>query len=163
MKRPHYVFDPLVGNHPADKQQVDPVVVERPGLHEVRRAGQVREVGDDRQDGGVAEAEPFELRAVVLRVAQGQLDPRRVGAELAAPEIAQLDEQRMHVDEELGRRDVVVDERHPVGQREGHPRRARANREVMDQQVVGMAGVGQIAVVEREVLEPAIGGLDENL
>ena len=89
--------------------------------------------------------------------------PRGIGAEFAPAEIAELDQQRMHVDEELGRRDVVIDERHPVGQREGHARRPRADREMVDQQVVGMTGLGQVAVVERQVLETAIGGLDEDL
>ena len=34
---------------------------------------------------------------------------------------------------------------------------------MVDQQVVGVAGLGQIAIVEREVLEAAVGGLDEDL
>ena len=34
---------------------------------------------------------------------------------------------------------------------------------MVDQDVVGMAGVGQIAIVLRQMLEPRIGGLDEDL
>ena len=42
----------------------------------------------------------------------------------------------MDADEVLGRRDVVVDEHHPAGQRVRRARRARADREMVDQQVV---------------------------
>ena len=69
----------------------------------------------------------------------------------------------MDVDEVLGRRDVVVDEHHPIGQRVGHARRARSDRKMMDQDVVGMAGVGQVAVVHGQVFETRVGGLNENL
>ena len=92
-----------------------------------------------------------------------RLDPRRVGRQLTASQVAELHQQRVHVDEELRRRDVVVDQRHPVGQREGHPRGPRSDREMVDQQVVGMAGVRQIAIVGGQMLEPAIRRLHENL
>ena len=54
----------------------------------------------------------------------------------------------------LRRRDVVVDERHPVRQRERRPRRLRAEREMVEQQVVGMADVDELPVVARQRLEP---------
>ncbi len=163
VERPDEILDPLVGDHPADKQHVHPVVVEGAGLHEVGRAGQVREVGDDRQDRGVGEAQPLEFDAIELGVAQGELHAPGVSPQLATPQVAQLHQQRVHVDEEFRRRDVVVDQRHPVGQSERHPRGPRADREMVDQQVVGMAGVGQVAVVDGEVLQPRVSRLDEDL
>ena len=69
----------------------------------------------------------------------------------------------MHADEILRRRDVVVNERHPVGQREGGARRLGAERKMMEQQVVGMAEIDQLAIVARQRLEPVVRGLDEDL
>ena len=81
-----------------------------------------------------------------------------------APAAEALAGQRaVDADEVLGRRDVVVDERHAIGQRVRRPRRLRPDREMVQQQVVGMAGVDQLAVVARQRLEPAIGGLDEDV
>jgi hypothetical protein len=44
----------------------------------------------------------------------------------------------VHAEEVLGRRDVVVDEHHPARQRECRARRARSERKVVDEQIVGV-------------------------
>ena len=157
------VLDPLVRDDPADKQQVHPLVVEPPRQAPVRRPGEMREARYHRQHAGLWKAGRFELLAVELRVAQRQIAARGIEAELTPAEEAQLHEQRMHVHEVVGWRDVVIDQHHPIGQRVGDARCARSDREVMDQDVVGMAGLGQFAVVDREILEARIGGLDEDL
>ena len=65
--------------------------------------------------------------------------------------------------EVFGRRDVVIDERHSIGHRECRSRRLRADREVVEQQVVGMTRVDQFAIVARQRLEDAIRRFDEDL
>ena len=123
----------------------------------------MREAGHHGQHAGARETERFELLAIELRVAEREIAARRVDAELAATEITQLHQQRMHADEILRRRDVVVDEHHALGQRVGDARGPRSDREVMDQDVVGMAGRRAARGIPGEVLEPRIGGLDEDL
>ena len=124
---------------------------------------EMREIGHDRQHAGAREAERLEILAVELRVAEREIAAVGVGAQLAPAAEALPRQRAMHADEVLRRRDVVIDERHPIGQRERGPRRLRADREMMEQQVVGMAGVDQLAVVARQRLEPRVGGLDEDL
>ena len=126
-------------------------------------AVEVREVGDDRQHGGARKAERLEVLAVELRVAEREIAAIGVGAQLAAAAEALPRQRPVHADEILGRRDVVIDERHPIGQRVRGARGLRAEREMVQQQVVGMAGVDQLAVVARQRLEPVVGGLDEDL
>ena len=157
------IFDLLVRDHPADEHDVRPRVVELVRDEAVRRAVEVREVGDDRQDRGAREAERLEILAVELRVAHREVAAVGVRAELAAPVKALARERAVDAREVLGRRDVVVDERHPIGQREGGPRRARSDREVVEQQVVGMARVDELAVVARQRLEAMVGRLDEDV
>ena len=124
-----------------------------------RRTGSARrsrceKSGHDRQHGGARKAERLEILAVELRVAEREIAAVDVGAQLA-PAAEALPRQRpVDADEVLGRRDVVIDERHPIGQRERRPRRLRSDRKVVEQQVVGMAGVDQLAVVARQRLEP---------
>ena len=123
----------------------------------------MREVGHDRQDAGPRKAKRGKLLPIELGIAEREIAAADVGAQLAAALPAQLDELVVDADEILGRRDVVVDERHPIGQRIGDPRGARSNREVMEQQVVGTARVQQIAIVVGQILEPRVGRLDEDL
>ncbi len=132
---PDDVFDALVRNDAPDKQDVRPVVVVLLRDQIVRRQIEVREIGNDRQHARGIEPQRFELLAIELGVAKRQVDARRVDAELAATLEALLDELLVHVDEELGRRDVVVDENLAIGKRVGDARRARADREVMNQDV----------------------------
>ena len=160
---PDDVFDALVRNDSPDEQDVRPVVVELPRDQVVRRQIEMREVGNDWQHAGGIEAQRFELLAVELGVAERQIDARRVDAELAAPLEALLDELLVHVDEELGRRDVVVDENLPIGKRVGDARGARADREMMNQDVRRVALLDQVAIVPRQVFEARIGRLDEDV
>ena len=124
---------------------------------------EVREVRHDRQHRGPGKPERFEVLPVELRIAQRQIAAVDVGLQLAAAAEALPRERAVDADEVLRRRDVVVDERHPIGQRERRARRLRADREVVEQQVVGMAGVDQLAIVARQRLEPAVGRLDEDV
>ena len=115
---------------------------------------EVREVRHDRQHRGARKAERFEVLAVELRVAQREIAAVDVGPKLAPAAEALARERAVHADEVLRRRDVVVDERHPVRQRVRGSRRLRSDREVVEQQVVRMAGVDELAIVARQRLEP---------
>ena len=106
------------------------------GDQPVRLAIEMREVGDDRQHRGPRKAERLEILAVELGVAERQIAAVGVGLQLAAAAKALARQRAVHADEILRRRDVVVDERHPIGQRERRPRRLRAEREMMEQQIV---------------------------
>ena len=163
VKPANHVLDPLVRNRPADEQQIHPIVVEVARMHVVGRAAQMREIGHHRQHTRGRKAEGLELLAVEFRIAEADFAARGVQPELAPPEKALLHEQRMHVDEILRRRDVVIHEHHAIRQRVRDARRARADRKVVDQDVVGMTRVRQIPVIDGEVLETRIGGLDEDL
>ena len=101
--------------------------------------------------------------AIELGVAEREVAAVGVGVQLAAAAKALPRQRAVDADEIFRRRDVVVDERHPIGQRVRRARRLRAEREMMEQQVVGMAGVDELAVVARQRLEPAVGGLDEDV
>ena len=105
----------------------------------------------------------LELGAVELRVAQGQVAPVHVSAQLAPAAVAEPHEILVHPDEVFWWGDVVIDEHHPVLEGVGDPRHAGPDREVVDQDVVGLRGVDQIPVVVGERLQPRIGGLDEDL
>ena len=72
----------------------------------------------------------------------------RIDAQLAASLEALFDELLVHVDEELGRRDVVVHEDLAVGKRVGDARGARPDREVVNQDVRRVALLDQVAVVD---------------
>ncbi len=121
------------------------------------------EVGHHGQNAGVSESERVELLAVVLGVAERELRPPDVGRQLAASPEAQLDEIVMHADEVVGRRDVVIDERHPPRERVRRPRGPRSNREMVDEHVVGRDRADHLAVICRQVLQSAIRRLDEDL
>ena len=73
--------------------------------------------------------------AVELGIAERQIDAGRIDAELAAALETLLDELLVHVDEELRRRNVVIDENLAVGQSVSDARRARADGKMMDQDV----------------------------
>ena len=160
---PDDVFDALVRDDAADEQDVRPVVVVFLRDQIVRRQIEVREVGNDRQHARGIEPERFELLAIELGIAKREIDASRVDAELAATLEALLDELLVHVDEELGRRDVVVDENLAIGQRVGDARCARADREVMNQDVRRVALLDEVAIVARLIFEAGIGRLNENV
>ena len=111
------VFDLLVRDHSPHKQDVRPLVVELPGEQPVRRPIEMREIRHNGQDRRPRESQRLEILAIELRVAHRQVAAIRVGAELA-PAAETLARQRpVDPDEIFGRRNVVVDERHPIGQR----------------------------------------------
>ena len=158
-----HVLDLLVGDHPADEDDVGPLVVEVARDQPVRLAVEVAEVGHHRQHRGAGEAERLEILAVELGVAHRQVAAVGVGLQLAAAAERLPRQGAVDADEVLGRRDVVVDQRHSIRQRVRRPRRLRPEREVVQQQVVAAAEVDQLAVVARLRLEPVIRRLDENL
>ena len=83
--------------------------------------------------------ERLEFLPVELRVAERQVAAVGVRRQLAPAVVAEPHEQAVNVDEVLGRRDVVVDEHHPVRQRVRDARRLRPDGEVVDQDVVAVA------------------------
>ena len=160
---PDDVLDLLVRDDPADEQQVGPAVVEGLRHRAIGHHVEVLEARDHRQDVGAREAELDQLLPVELGVAERERAARGVGAELAATEVAQLHQQRMDAGEVHRRRDVVVDEDHPPRQRVGDARGARSDREVVDEDGLGRRLVDQVAIVAGQVLEPRVGGLDEDV
>src|SRR5260370_36827382 len=105
----------------------------------------------------------MQILPVELRVAEREGRARRIGLQLSAAAKALAGERPVDTDEVLRRRDVVVDERHAVGQRKRGARSARPEREMMQQQIVGMAEVDELAVVARQRLQAVVRGLDENI
>ena len=163
VKEADQILDLLVGDDSADEQDVRPLIVELAGEPPVRRAIEVREIRHDRQHGGPWKAKLLEILPVEFRIAQRQVAPIHVRPQLP-PTAETLPRKRpVDADEVLRRRDVVIDERHPIGQRECGPRRLGAERKVMEQQVVGMAEVDQLAVVASLRFEAMVCGLDEDL
>ena len=77
------ILDLLVADHPADKHDVRPVVVELPRDEPVGRIVEMREVGNDRQHRRAREAERFEILAVELRIAEREIAAVDVGVNLA--------------------------------------------------------------------------------
>src|SRR5688500_6192724 len=163
MEVPDYVFDALVRGHAADKQDVRPVVVVFPCDQVVRRQVEMLEVGNHRQYARWIETERFELAAIELRIAERQINTRRIDAELAASLEALLDELLVDVHEELGWRDVVVHEDLTVRKCVRDARRARPDREMMNQDIGRVASLDEVTVVTCLVLRARIGGRDENL
>ena len=109
---------------------------------------EVREVGHDRQHAGRREAErPASSCRLNSESPSASSQRADVGGQLAAAVEAQLDELLVHAEEVLRRRDVVVHEHHPARQRVRGAGRARADREVMDQQVVGPTRADHVAIV----------------
>ncbi len=86
----------------------------------------MREVRHDRQDCGARKPERFEILTIELGIAQGEIAAVRVRAKLAAAAKTLPRQRAVYADEILGRRDVVIDERHPVGQAKRRSRRLRA-------------------------------------
>ena len=158
------ILDLLVGDHAADKQDVRPVVVELIARR-TSSAGRSRceKSGTTGSTAVRGKPERLEILAVELGVAEREIAAIGVRPQLAPAAKALARQRAMDADEILRRRDVVVDERHPIRQRERRARRLRAEREVMEQQVVGMADVDELAVVARQRLEPVVGGFDEDL
>ena len=163
VEEPDEILDSLVRNHPPDKKDVGPVVVELLGHEALGLVVEVREVGHDGEDGRSREAQRFEIATVEGGVAKCQIAAAGIGPELASSPEALPRERAVDADEVLGRRDVVVDERHPIGQRIGRSRRLGPEREVVEEQVVGTARVDQLPIVTRQRFETWIGGLDEDI
>ena len=66
VKGPDHVLDLLVGDDPADKQDIGPVIVELRGDERIRGEIEVPEPGHDREHGGPRKAEGIEVLAVEL-------------------------------------------------------------------------------------------------
>ena len=63
---PDDVLDFLVGDDPADKQDIGPVIVELPGDERIRGEIEVPEPGDDRENRGPRKAEGIKVLTVEL-------------------------------------------------------------------------------------------------
>ena len=138
VERADDVLEFLVRDHAADEHHVGPVVVER--RRRASRSGATsRWVKSGTTGSTPVSGKPsaLELVPVVFRIAEREIAAGDVGGQLAPPAEAELDQVLVDADEVLGRRDVVVDEHHPARQRVGRARRPRADREVMDEHVLG--------------------------
>ena len=82
----------------------------------VGRVVEVREVGDDREDRRPREPEGLEILPVELGIAEGHVAAVHVRVDLASAAEALAGERPMHPREILRGRDVVVDERHAIGE-----------------------------------------------
>ena len=109
LRQPDVILDLLVGDDPADEEDVDQPVAEDPLQRRPRRrAGDPRGVDGDRHDAGPLEAERLELLAVEVGIAERQVDVPRERRQLLAAERREPEESRIVGGEERRRRDVVV-------------------------------------------------------
>ena len=158
-----HVFDALVRNDPSDEKDVRPLVVELTRDEVVRLQIEVRKIGHDRQHAGGVEPQRFELLPVEFGIAEREIDAGRIHGQLAAALETLLRKLLVHIDEELRRRDVVVDENLSIGQRVCDARGPGADRKMMDQDVRRVAFLDEVAVVARAIFEPRVGGLNEDV
>ena len=124
-------FELLVRHHPADEQDVGPGVVEQIGDRTVRRHVEMGKIRHDGQDAGPPESKRLEVLPIELGIAEGEVTPVGVGSELASSVKTFTAQRTVQADEKLGWGDVVIDERHAIGQRKGHAGRLGGEREVM--------------------------------
>ncbi len=157
-----HILNLLVGDHAPDENDIRPVVVEIASDEPVRLAIEVREVWNDRQHRGSRESQRLEILPIEFRVAHRQVAAIRVRLQFPPASKRLPGQPAVDSDEVLRRGDVVVDERHPIRQGVGGARGLRPERKMMEQQVVAMAEVHELAVVACLRLEPVIRGLDED-
>src|SRR5262249_28061389 len=87
----------------------------------------------------------------------------RVRTELAPSQIAEARQCGMELDEVFRRRDVVVHEDHRIWQGIRESRGVRSHREMMNEQAIAIAEVTKRAIVVRQLGEPCVCDLDEDL
>jgi hypothetical protein len=102
------VLDLLVGRDPAHEQEIhQPVVEDRLERRAPGRLGDPRRVDRNRKHAGAAEAECVELLAVVLGIAEREIDAADQRAQLVTAERRQAEQSRV-VGREVGRRRYIV-------------------------------------------------------
>src|SRR3954471_18420721 len=163
MKGANQILELLVGDHSADEHDVGPLVVEITGQPIIGSAIEVTEIRNHGQDRSAREAQRAQLLTVVVGISERQLTSSDVRGQFSTAVETQLHELFMYADEVRGRRDVVIEERHAPWQRVRRPRRARANREVMNEEISCTDRADELAVVDRLVFESRIGSLDEDI
>ena len=163
MEETDYIFDLLVGDNPPDKQHVGPVVVEVLRQQPTRFAIKVREVRYDREDGGSREAERLEVLAIEFGIAEREVAALAIGLQLATTAKTLARQRTMDTDKVFRWRDVVINQRHPIRQCVGGARGFRTEREMMQDQIRGVAVIDQFAIVAGQRLEAIVSGFDEDL
>ena len=163
MEEADEVLDLLVRHHPADKQDVGPLVIVHARDGAVGGAVEMQEIWHDRQDPRPLETQRFEVLAIEFRITERDVAAFRIRSQLTAAAEAFAAQRSMQTDKEFRRGNVVINERHPIGQRKRRAGGLRRQREVVQQQIVGVAVVDEVPVVDRHRLEPWVGGLDEDL
>ena len=158
-----HVFDALVRDDPSNEKDVRPLVVELTHDEVVRLQIEMRKIGHDRQHACGIEPQRFELLAVEFGIAESEIDARGINGQLAAALETLLRKLLVHVDEELRRSDVVVDENLSIGQRVCDARGSGTDRKMMNQDVRRVAFLDQVVVVARAIFEPRVGGLHEDV
>src|SRR5262245_62149647 len=132
VKESDQILDLLVGNDSPHEQNVRPGIVELAGEPSVWLTIEVRKVGHDRQHRGPWKAQLLQVLPVEFRIAQRQVATIHVGPQFPPPAETLPSKRPVDANEILGRSDVVIDERHPVGQRECRPRSLGAQRKVVE-------------------------------
>ena len=127
VEHPDQVLDLLVRDDPADEEDIGPLVVKLIGDETIGDPIEVSEVRNDGQHRGAGKSQRFEVLAVELRIPQSKIAAIDVRLKLATPSKALSRERPVDADEILRRRDVVIDERHPVRQRVRGSRSLAAN------------------------------------
>src|SRR5262245_32020874 len=114
IKETDQILNFLVADDPPDKQDVRPVVVELAGNKPVCGIVEMRQVRYDRQHLCPWKSQRLEILTVEFRIAEGEIAAFDVGVNLAPAAEALARQRAMYGREVLGRRDVVVNERHPI-------------------------------------------------
>ena len=157
------VVDLLVRDDAPDEQHVGAAVVVEPPHQRRRRPLVERQVQHDRQHGRAREARLLQLLAVELAVAERELGARGEGGELAAPVVAQAREVRVEAEEEVRRRDVVVDDHQPVGGVVDQAAGGAADREVEDADGLGGRDLPVLEERARQVRDARVHQLREDV
>ena len=134
--QPEVVFELLVRGDAADEEDVGRTVVERPfERRPPRRARDAPGVDQQRQHAGVGEAERLQLPAVVLGVAQRQIDASGQRPQLGPAQRGDAEDVRVVRREEMRRRDVVVLDHAPAALRGERGGQRRGDGEVQHRDV----------------------------
>ena len=120
------IFDLLVGRDAADEQDVRKAVLQhRLERRDPRGPSEPVGVHEERRHGRAGEAEGLEFPAVVVRDAEGEVDPIRERRQFGAPRARQSRNARRQTARRTGRRDVVIHQHARPGsgrERRGHGR-----------------------------------------
>ena len=134
------VVVPLVGHHPPHEEDVGAAVLEQPPQHGVGLLAVAAEVEVDGQHSRAREAQVLELAAVELAVGQGEVHVAEQARELLPADLADPRQLVVPAGEELGGRDVVVEQDPPPAVLAQGRGQGRGQGEVEDDDVLRSSG-----------------------